>query len=136
MAAFLRILAAVAYVGTKGLSIPWSVFFDDYTALSPKGLEADTTFYAEALFKLLGINFASEGSKVPPFSEKFKTLGLIVDAENAKVKTVRLGHTPERSSELLDTLNEILSHDKSARRRWSNYMAGLFGFARSFLDES
>ena len=112
VAAFLRISAAIAYVGTKGLSIPWSVFFDDYTALSPKGLEADTTFYAEALFKLLGINFASEGSKAPPFSEKFKTLGLIVDAENAKEKTVRLGHTPERSSELLDTLNEILSHDQ------------------------
>lgn len=112
VAAFLRISAAIAYVGTKGLSIPWSVFFDDYTALSPKGLEADTTFYAEALFKLLGINFASEGSKAPPFSEKFKTLGLIVDAENAKEKTVRLGHTPERSSELLDTLEEILSHDQ------------------------
>ena len=25
---------------------------------------------------------------------------------------------------------------KSARRRWSNYMAELFGFARSFLDEN
>ena len=112
VAAFLRISAAIAYVGTKGLSIPWSVFFDDYTALSPKGLGADTTFYAKALFKLLGINFASEGSKAPPFSEKFKTLGLIVDAENAKEKTVRLGHTPERSSELLDTLEEILSHDQ------------------------
>ena len=89
VAAFLRISAAIAYVGTKGLSIPWSVFFDDYIALSPKGLEADTTFYAEALFKLLGINFASEGSKAPPFSEKFKTLGLIVDAENAKEKVFR-----------------------------------------------
>ena len=116
VAAFLRISAAVAYVGTKGLSIPWSVFFDDYTALSPKGLEADTTFYAEALFKLLGINFASEGSKAPPFSEKFKTLGLIVDAENAKEKTVRLGHTPERSSELLDTLEEILSNDQVSKK--------------------
>jgi hypothetical protein len=93
------------------ISIPWSVFFNDCTALSPKGLEADTTFYAEALFKLLGINFASEGSKAPPFSEKFKTLGLIVDAGEAKEKTVRLGHTPERSSELLGTLEEILSHE-------------------------
>lgn len=57
VAAFLRISSAIAYVGTKGLEIPWSVFFDDYTALSPAGLENDTTFYAEALFKLLGINF-------------------------------------------------------------------------------
>ena len=61
VSAFLRISSAIAFIGSKGLCIPWSVFFDDYTALSPSGLELDTTFYAEALFKLLGINFASEG---------------------------------------------------------------------------
>ena len=75
VSAFLRISSAIAFIGSKGLCIPWSVFFDDYTALSPSGLELDTTFYAEALFKLLGINFASEGSKAPPFSDCFKTLG-------------------------------------------------------------
>jgi hypothetical protein len=77
--------------------------------LSPRGLETDTTFYAEGLFKLLGINFASEGSKAPPFSEKFKTLGLVVDAGKANEKLVHLGHTPERASELLGTIDEILS---------------------------
>jgi hypothetical protein len=109
VAAFLRISSAIAYVGTKGLEIPWSVFFDDYTALSPAGLENDTTFYAEALFKLLGINFASEGSKAPPFSSKFKTLGLVIDTELADTRTVQLGHTPERTAELLQSIDELLA---------------------------
>ena len=54
VAAFLRVSSAIAFIGTKGLAIPWSVFFDDFTALSPAGLETDTTFYAEGLFKLPG----------------------------------------------------------------------------------
>ena len=112
VAAFLRISSAIAYVGTKGLSIPWSVFFDDYIALSPSGLEADTTFYAEGLFKLLGINFAAEGSKAPPFSKEFKTLGLVVDTEKANDKTVHLGHTPERSSELLARIDGSLAQQQ------------------------
>ena len=85
------------------------MFFDDYTALSPSGLELDTTFYAEALFKLLGINFASEGSKAPPFSDCFKTLGLVVDTENVGNREVKVGHTEERSKELLECIDEVLS---------------------------
>ena len=102
VSAFLRISSAIAFIGSKGLCIPWSVFFDDYTALSPSGLELDTTFYAEALFKLLGINFASEGSKAPPFSDCFKTLGLVVNTENVENREVKVGHTEERSKELLE----------------------------------
>ena len=109
--AFLRISSAIAFIGSKGLCIPWSVFFDDYTALSPIGLEKDTTFYAEALFKLLGINFASEGSKAPPFSDRFKTLGLVVDTQDVGNRQVKVGHTEERTKELLEAIEEILSLD-------------------------
>ena len=132
----MRISSAIAYVGTKGLEIPWSVFFDDYTALSPAGLENDTTFYAEALFKLLGVNFASEGSKAPPFSSKFKTLGLVIDTELADTRTVQLGHTPERTAELLQSIDELLAQTQVGTKHWSNCMAGLFGFVRLFLAES
>ena len=111
VSAFLRISSAIAFIGSKGLCIPWSVFFDDYTALSPSGLELDTTFYAEALFKLLGINFASEGSKAPPFSDCFKTLGLVVNTENVGNREVKVGHTEERSKELLECIDEILRHN-------------------------
>lgn len=30
----LRISSAIAYVGTKGLEIPWSVFFDDFSMIT------------------------------------------------------------------------------------------------------
>ena len=111
VSAFLRISSAIAFIGSKGLCIPWSVFFDDYTALTPSGLELDTTFYAEALFKLLDINFASEGSKAPPFSDSFKTLGLVVNTENVGNREVKVGHTEERSKELLEYIDEILRHN-------------------------
>ena len=111
MSAFLRVSSAIAFIGMKPLCIPWSVFFNDYTALSPSGLEADTTFYAEGLSKLLGIVFASEGSKAPSFLPRFRTLGLIVDAENALKREVKVGHTPERSKELLGCIEDIVARE-------------------------
>ena len=83
VSALLRVSSAIAFIGTRGLAIPWLVFFDDYTALAPGGLETDTTFCAEGLFKLLGISFAAEGSKAPPFLPHFQTLGLIVEVDDA-----------------------------------------------------
>ena len=73
--------------------------------------ELDTTFYAEALFKLLGISFASEGSKAPPFSSCFKALGLVVNTGNVENREVRVGHTEERLKELLECIDEILIRD-------------------------
>ena len=103
---------------------PWSVFFDDYTALSPAGLEQNTTFFAEALFKLLGINFASEGSKAPPFSDCFRTLGLVVDARDVGDRQVKVGHTEERTKELLGCIDEILSQDSVGTKTSKDFMAG------------
>jgi hypothetical protein len=88
-------------------AIPWSVFFDDYTAFSPVELETDTTFYAEGLFELLGIFFAAKGSKTPPYLPRFRTLGLIVDAEDALKRTVRVGHSPERSKNCSNALKSL-----------------------------
>lgn len=136
VAAFLRISSAIAYVGTKGLEIPWSVFFDDYTALSPAGLENDTTFYAEALFKLLGINFASEGSKAPPFSSKFKTLGLVIDTELADTRTVQLGHTPERTAELLQSIDELLAQTQVGTKALEQLHGRIVWFRTFIFGES
>jgi len=72
------------------------------------------------LFKLLGINFASEGSKAPPFSDCFKTLGLVVDTENVGNREVKVGHTEERSKELLECIDEILSHNSVGTKTWKD----------------
>jgi hypothetical protein len=132
VAAFLRVSSAIAFIGTKGLAIPWSVFFDDFTALSPAGLETDTTFYAEGLFKLLGVNFAADGSKAPPFLACFRTLGLIIDAEDALNRTVRVGHTPERAKELLQCIDDILDH-KSVSTKALEQLHGRIVWFRTFI---
>ena len=69
---------ALAFIGTKSLLLCWSSFFDDFTAVAPERLAENTQFYVEALFRLLGIDYASEGEKAPPFGKVFRSLGLQV----------------------------------------------------------
>ena len=99
-----------------------SVFFDDYTALSPSD-QAETPHFMQLLFKLLDINFASEGSKGPSFSDCFKTLGL-VNTENLENREVKVGHTEERSKELLECIDKILRHNSVGTKLLKGCMAG------------
>ena len=101
--AFLRIAASLAYIGTKGLLVCWSSFFDDFTSVSPAKLADNTQFYIEAMFRLLGIDFAADGDKAPPFSSVFKTLGLQFDLTTVSDGRFTLGHTDARRQELLET---------------------------------
>ena len=66
--AFLRIAAALSFIGTRGLLICWSIFFDDFTAVAPENVAGNTQLYIEFLFRLLGVNFSAEGDKAPPFA--------------------------------------------------------------------
>ena len=106
--AFLRVSAAIAHVGVHGLYLPWTAFFDDYTIVCPEGSEDQTTFFVESLFKLVGISYAAEGHKAPPFTESFKALGLLVDAGNFTQGSIELGHTPERKTELIEAIGSII----------------------------
>ena len=49
-------------------------FFDDYTALSPSGLELDTIFYTEAFVQATRHKLCLGRIKSTPFSDCFKTL--------------------------------------------------------------
>eukprot|EP00435_Cladocopium_sp_Y103_P008352 s3129_g2.t1 len=79
------------------------------------GLEDDTTFFAESLFKLLGLDFAAEGSKAPPFSCEFRTLGLMVKTSEFLQGKVELGHTPERREELFGNTGVTIEIGQSDR---------------------
>ena len=117
VSAFLRISAALAYVGLKGLSLPWTAFFDDFTTLTTDAMKDNTTFYAESLFRLLGITFASEGGKAEPFGVQFKTLGLVVDLTSFPHGFVEIAHTPKRRAELLQDLLTISELCMVSRKR-------------------
>jgi len=105
---FLRVSNAIAHIGHHGLDIIWSAFFDDYTAICADTEEDNVTFYIESLFRMLGIDFATEGDKAPPFKEEFKTLGLEFDLKNLCIGSFRLQHTESRRSELVTAIGALL----------------------------
>ena len=105
---FLRVSNALAYIGIHGLDLVWSAFFDDYTAICCEYEEDNVTFYIESLFRILGIDFATEGDKAPPFQTKFKTLGLEFDLETLCSGSFFLQHTESRRSELVATVDALL----------------------------
>ena len=109
--AFLRIAAALSFIGTRGLLICWSSFFDDFTAVAPERVAGNTQFYIESLFRLLGVDFAAEGDKAPPFTPLFKSLGLQFDLDGVGQGSFSLGHTAARRSELLEHIGSMLSSE-------------------------
>ena len=106
---FLRVSNALARIGHHGLDLIWSAFFDDYTAICTDTEEDNVTFYIEALFRMLGFDFATEGDKAPPFNETFKTLGLEFDLKNICSGSFCLQHTESRRAELVATINSLIA---------------------------
>ena len=70
-----------------------------YSVVSKETLKKNVAFAIESLFSLLGLTFAKEGKKAPPFSDTFGMLGLSV---------VEIGHTPKRSAELDAALAQVV----------------------------
>ena len=111
VSAFLRISMALWYVGTVGLKLCWTVFYDDFTIICKRCLSRSTGLAAEALFDLFGMWYAKEGSKAVEFDTRVKTLGLLVELGDVR-KGFAIGHTAERREELRNALNEILQNKK------------------------
>ena len=86
----------LAFIGIHGLDLIWSAFFDDYTVVCDEREENNVTFYVESLFRLLGISFAAEGDKAPPFQTRFRSLGLEFELENLQHGSFSLHHTAKR----------------------------------------
>ena len=112
VSSFLRIAASIKFIGTAGLRLVWTNFFDDYTAISTPETAQEVTFCVESLLKVLGVRFAGTGPKAPDFSAKFKSLGLEVDLTSTHDGTFSMGHTEKRCAELLETIQQVLSRDR------------------------
>ena len=112
VAAFLRISLSLWLIGTKLFKIFWTAFFDDYGVTTRDELVDNTATCVGLLFELLGVDYAKEGKKAPPFSREFKLLGVRVDLHDAPKGVVKLGNTPERREELLHFIEDILSSNK------------------------
>ena len=104
VSAFLRISIALWYIGVVGLNLCWSAFFDDFTLISRECHCNSAALSAEALFTLLGIKYATEGSKSIAFSTTVKSLGVVLTLDNIVDEegftSFSIGHTDSRVSEL------------------------------------
>ena len=109
VAGFLRISFAIWWIGVFGLGLAWSAYFDDYSSLSRPELASNTHWAISSLFELIGLHYAKDGPKAPPFSEIFRMLGLVVNLEKAPSLRFSVGHTDERLTELKQCLGEIIS---------------------------
>ena len=107
VSAFLRISMALWFIGTVGLKLCWTVFYDDYTVICKKRMSHGTGIAAEALFDLFGMWFAKEGTKAVEFSDQVKTLGLVIRLGRA-AGPFTVGYTAERRQELCEALEAIL----------------------------
>lgn len=111
VAAFLRIAASISYIAIVGLEIILTNFFDDFTVVCEEGECKSVDFYLTGLFKLLGLEYAAEGDKAPPFSELFGSLGILFNLACIHQGSFTLEHTERRKEELLGTLDELLHAD-------------------------
>ena len=92
------------------------VSLTNYTILSKKASANSAAIAAEGFFRLLGIDYATEGKKAVEWDTKVKTLGVVLDlkpelspGDSHASPFVTVGHTPSRVAELDKTLDEVLS---------------------------
>ena len=107
VAGFLRISFAIWWIGVFGLGIAWSAYFDDYSTITRAELESSTHWAVTTLLELIGLAYAREGPKAPPFSAVFRMLGLVVDLREIPSNRFFVTHTEERRKELKQSLEEI-----------------------------
>ena len=105
---FLRISMAVWFIGITQLDLAWTAYFDDYTVFSPRVLCENTSKTVEALFDLIGLVFAREGSKATGFAKKFKSLGVEINLGLCDKGIIGISHTPDRVEELSALLKDFL----------------------------
>ena len=132
VAGFLRISFAVWWIGLFGLGLAWTAYFDDFSTLTRPELENSTNWAVTSLFDLIGLEFAREGPKCPPFSPIFKMLGLTLDLARVSEKSFTIGHTSERKAELLQSLLDI-AEAKCLTTKEAERLRGRLLFFESFV---
>ncbi|CAE7225469.1 unnamed protein product [Symbiodinium sp. CCMP2592] len=134
VSSFLRCAAAIWFLGSHALGIPWTNYFDDFPIFS-KDSDCDLVEeVATSFLDLLHVYFARAGKKATVFTKAFKALGLIIDLSHFGEGYVTIGHTQERGDELRATITRILESNRlshaeaeSLRGRLHWYTSFLFG---------
>ena len=109
---FLRVAHSLYWIGASSLALCWTVFFDDFVTLTPPCLASSTEMAVDALFRLTGWKYATEGDKCLPFSTCFSALGITVNLEHIRDGWAEFGNTAKRRAELGDTLEDVCNRKR------------------------
>ena len=92
----------------QGLAIPWLAYYDDFPVFAVEDEAECVERAADALFDLMGVEYAKEGKKATNFSTTVSALGLVFDLADFSNGCVTIRHTERRAQELRDTLGHHL----------------------------
>ena len=132
VAGFLRISFAIWWIGTFGLRLAWSAYFDDFSTLTRVELKRNADWAICSLFELIGLEYARDGPKCPPFAEIFKMLGLTLDLSLSSNCSFTVGHTADRKSELIQSLQHVIL-DGELTAKDAERLRGRLLFFESFV---
>ena len=135
VAAFLRIAASVSYIALVGLQVVLTNFFDDFTVVCDAEECKSVDFYLTGLFRLLGLEYASEGDKAPPFSDSFGSLGILFNLTRLRDGFFTLEHTVRRREELLTSVDELMKLDSCQTKELKTYSVVWCGLVLSCLAD-
>ena len=112
--AFLRCSSALWAIGARLLSFIWTAYFDDFLSLEVAEACRHTDLCIAAFFSLLGWRVSHE--KLLPYETICKVLGVQLDLRQSGDGLAWFGNTPERTSELISSIQEALDSGRLTRR--------------------
>ncbi|CAE7529907.1 unnamed protein product [Symbiodinium sp. CCMP2592] len=131
VAGFLRLSMAIWTLGLVGLELCWSAYYDDFPTVTSEPLLENTSSCVDRLFRLIGLDYATEGKKAPQFASCFAALGVQVDLQQAQSGSIVIGHTDTRKEELTACIDSILA-DCSMTSKEAEKLRGRLVFFEGF----
>ena len=125
---FNRVSRALWALGTRGLRLMWTCFYDDFPIFSAKDLEANADTSAMTFFTLLGWIFDKDGEKHTDFGSLLHALGVNVKLSCLRRGFIEVLNTESRISELLHDLRDVVSKGTISRSH-ASHLAGRMSFA-------
>ena len=104
---FCRSAYSLWFLGTVGLKLHWTDYFDDYVTVATAEEAKHVGLITDALFSLVG--WATSEEKDQGFQAHAKELGVLIDLSSAGLGTFAVGNTDSRKSELSASISALLS---------------------------
>ena len=105
---FLRVAHSLWFILVAHLDILVTNYFDDFVVVCRESEASHLTSVINAVFKLLGWDFAEEGPKAPAFASSALALGVRLDVSSMHLGKVWIDNTESRKNDLSSCIREVL----------------------------